>query len=75
MSDPPSQLIPSGDLSKSEIIKKYSIGTGLDAFRMDFSSACEELGVPESSNTTQNLNDKGEMVMSGSKLLLNVCSS
>src|SRR5947209_10194954 len=33
----------SDGLSKSEIVQKYSIGRGLDAFRDSFSSTCAEL--------------------------------
>src|SRR6266498_1639678 len=50
-----------GDLSKSEIIKKYPIGRGLDTFREPFSSACAELGVHELSDAVQHLSDEGEM--------------
>jgi hypothetical protein len=50
----------------------FSIGTGLDAFRKDFGSACKELGVHESSDTAQHLNDDGESGTVDSKILLNV---
>jgi hypothetical protein len=50
------------DLSKSEIIKKYPIGRGLDAFREAFSSTYAGLNVHESPDVVQHLSDEGEIL-------------
>jgi hypothetical protein len=50
------------NLSKSDIIKKYPIGRGLDAFREAFSSTCAGLNVHESPDAVQHLSDEGEIL-------------
>ena len=49
-------------LSKSEIIKKYSIGRGLDTFREAFNSTYAGLNVHESPDAAQHLSDEGEIL-------------
>jgi hypothetical protein len=48
-------------LSESEIIQKYPIGRGLDAFRDSFSSTCAELGLRVSPDEIRQFSHEGEM--------------
>jgi hypothetical protein len=45
---------------KSEIIKKYPVGRGLDAFRETFSSTCENLGYHKSLDVTQHFDNESK---------------
>jgi hypothetical protein len=61
---------PMAALSKSEIIRKYLIGGGLDAFRDSFSSACEELGYRGSPDAVWQLSNEGKMLQPVAMLFL-----
>jgi hypothetical protein len=57
-------------LSKSEILRQYPIGTGLDAFRDSFSSVCAKLGLPDASESMERFPNHGEALKSDAMLLL-----
>lgn len=59
------------DVSKSEILKKYPIGIGLDTFR----ETCPALGARGSPDAMEHLNTEGELPKIATGSLSNVPSA